>query len=74
MSKYRIVQFESDEYGIQKRNIFGFWNTVGDEDCDLQGFSYGWAPRSFKTRKLAQKHKKLCERLDNQYKIRNKQP
>jgi len=72
MSKYRIVQFESGLYGVQKRNFLGFWFTTGDVDCDLQGFSYGWTPYTFSTRKLAQKHKKLCERLDNQYKIRHK--
>ena len=55
MGKYKVVQFNNGEFGVQKRNIFGFWFTQGSDDCDRMGFSYSWHPFTFITRKLAKR-------------------
>ena len=55
MSKFRVVKFKNGDFGIQKKNFFGFWFTQGSEDCDIQGFPYAWQPFVYKTSKLAKK-------------------
>lgn len=72
MGKYRTVEFQGGQYGVQKRNIFGFWNTQGYEDCDPMGFSYAWQPHTFASRKLAKRWIKAHGR--DPYKIINQHP